>query len=73
MELPISLNWRVLKTALRVLRSVIEYARLFIDVVKFKRLELTTLSELHILKSLNINDDTVRLSFSNCLLNLESV
>ena len=62
---------RVLESTLWVLTSVVEDTSLLVDVVKLKRLQLTTLSELNIFQSFDVNDDAVWLSLGDCLLNLE--
>ena len=62
---------RVLESPFRVLASVVEDTSLLVDVVEIEWLKLPALSELHILQPLDVNDQAVRLSLSDGLLNLE--
>ncbi len=48
---------RVLETPLWILASVVEDARLFVDVMKFKRLQLPTFSKLYILQPFDVDDE----------------
>ncbi len=61
----------VLEPTLRILTAVVEDARLLVDVVQLKRLQLPTLSELYVLQALDVNHQPVRLSLGNGLLELE--
>ena len=61
----------ILETSFGVLTSVVEDTSLLVDVVKLQRLEVSTLTELDVLQTLNVNDQSVRLSLSDSLLNLE--
>ena len=61
----------VLESTLWVLAPVIKDTSLFVDVVQVKRLKLSTLSELYIFQTLDVNDQSVRLSLCDGLLNLE--
>ena len=65
------LNRCSLETSFGVLTSVVEDTRLLVNVMEFQRLEVSALSELHIFKTLDVDDQTVRLCLSNSLLDLE--
>ena len=61
----------VLEPSLWVLTSVVEDARLLVDIVEVQRLKLTSLAELNVLQTFNVDDDSVRLCLGNSLLNLQ--
>ena len=61
----------VLESSFWVLASVVEDARLLVDVVKFKRLQLSALPKLYVLQSFDVDDKSIWLGFSDGLLNLQ--
>ena len=64
-------NRWVLESAFWVFASVVEDTSLLVDVVKLKWLKVSTLAELYVLQALNINDQSIRLSLGDGLLNFE--
>ena len=60
-----------MEPALWILRAVVEYTRLLVDVLNLQRLEFTTTTELYVLQSFDVDDKTVRLCLSDGLLKLQ--
>ena len=64
-------HWWVLEATLWVLAPVVEDTSLLIDVVDLQWLKLTAFTELDILQSLDVDDQSVRLGLGNRLLDLQ--
>jgi len=59
---------RVLESTLWIFTAIVKNTCLLVDVLYLQRLKLTALSELYVLQSLNINNESVRLCLGDALL-----